>query len=388
MGKLLSTLGLTAASIGLAAVLYQTPVFAQPPRQAKSVSYTISEAETRPDFAQMSGKNTSELKRQFDEEYPEDIFYVPKGSLANVLNPDRNYYDVSDETTSGIVLENGLLKEVQQVLGKEPRAIIATRGYRLSREDAEKVLGANLPDREKSRLEDMIKNTPEGEESYITEFHGVENRQYYTDFTKDMLRLLAYGTYFYSAVESGKTEKADLAVGDFLKLHKLLAHAYYFNSLFGKHHECDSNWVWQQLESAAYFAQKVMEMDEEYGHADQLVNALYNRVHKKEMTDAEKAEKQLKSLAFLVGLYKLNTGQLPTALVDLRVMPEGVEGWQGPYLKQFTGDATGNLFDVWFRPITYERNKANGFRLASSGPDSMINTQDDIVVSRNWEDKK
>ncbi len=51
-----------------------------------------------------------------------------------------------------------------------------------------------------------------------------------------------------------------------------------------------------------------------------------------------------------VGAYKLDTGTYPTTeqgLQALRVKPEGVENWEGPYLQKDVGN------DPWGHPYVY-----------------------------------
>jgi general secretion pathway protein G len=62
------------------------------------------------------------------------------------------------------------------------------------------------------------------------------------------------------------------------------------------------------------------------------------------------ARAQINSFQTALGIYKLDTAQFPTTeqgLAALRVQPEGVERWDGPYLPQDAPD------DPWGHPYVY-----------------------------------
>jgi general secretion pathway protein G len=80
------------------------------------------------------------------------------------------------------------------------------------------------------------------------------------------------------------------------------------------------------------------------------------------------ARAQIESFQTALGIYKLDTGRFPTTeqgLRALRVQPEGVERWDGPYLPQ---DAP---LDPWGRAYLYKYPGEHGDEpdLASYGAD-------------------
>ena len=77
-------------------------------------------------------------------------------------------------------------------------------------------------------------------------------------------------------------------------------------------------------------------------------------------------------------IYFMNTGKYPSALNDLYVKPEGVKGWNGPYMK-------GEMkMDPWKNPfvcVTNPGDKGNPFEIYSFGPDGAEGGGDDIHES-------
>jgi general secretion pathway protein G len=62
------------------------------------------------------------------------------------------------------------------------------------------------------------------------------------------------------------------------------------------------------------------------------------------------ARAQINAYMTAVGAYKLDIGNYPTTeqgLQALRVKPEGVDNWEGPYLQKDVGN------DPWGHPYTY-----------------------------------
>ena len=80
------------------------------------------------------------------------------------------------------------------------------------------------------------------------------------------------------------------------------------------------------------------------------------------------ARTQLNNLVSAVELYYLDTGRYPTQEQGLRALlqkPEGVPGWQGPYLKKESG-----LVDPWGQPYIYRFPGEHGaFDIMSYGRD-------------------
>lgn len=74
-------------------------------------------------------------------------------------------------------------------------------------------------------------------------------------------------------------------------------------------------------------------------------------LRKTDTARATAARQQINSFMTALGTYKLDTGLFPTneqALQALRVKPQGVNQWQGPYLPQEIP------VDPWGRPYAYK----------------------------------
>ncbi|HWP84482.1 MAG TPA: type II secretion system major pseudopilin GspG [Terriglobia bacterium] len=74
---------------------------------------------------------------------------------------------------------------------------------------------------------------------------------------------------------------------------------------------------------------------------------LFRQVERSRLTAARA---QINSFQTALGVYKLDTGSFPTTeqgLRALRVQPDGVERWDGPYLPQDIPN------DPWGRPYVY-----------------------------------
>jgi general secretion pathway protein G len=89
-----------------------------------------------------------------------------------------------------------------------------------------------------------------------------------------------------------------------------------------------------------------------------------------------RARADLKRLSDAVDLYRLNTGEWPRTLKDLRREPRGVRGWRGPYLRR-----QGQLRDPWGNAYRYVRDPGAGraYALRSAGPDGAPGGPDDVV---------
>lgn len=73
---------------------------------------------------------------------------------------------------------------------------------------------------------------------------------------------------------------------------------------------------------------------------------------------------QIELLVSAVNTYRLDTGELPTTaqgLQALMIRPDGVQGWNGPYL------AKDVPLDPWNRPYHYELKPGYDFALYSLG---------------------
>src|SRR5580704_14022463 len=74
-------------------------------------------------------------------------------------------------------------------------------------------------------------------------------------------------------------------------------------------------------------------------------------LHRGDQARVVAAKEQVSSLELALGQYKLDTGTFPTTeqgLAALRVQPQGVEQWHGPYLTKDLGT------DPWSHPYYYK----------------------------------
>ena len=74
-------------------------------------------------------------------------------------------------------------------------------------------------------------------------------------------------------------------------------------------------------------------------------------MHQADRAKVVAAKADLNGFSTALGAYKLDTGVFPTTeqgLQALRVKPEGVENWQGPYLQKELGN------DPWGHPYIYK----------------------------------
>jgi len=98
------------------------------------------------------------------------------------------------------------------------------------------------------------------------------------------------------------------------------------------------------------------------------------------------ARQQINSFNTALGAYKLDTSLFPTTeqgLNALRVKPEGLNGWQGPYLPQEIPT------DPWSRPYVYKYPGDHGdepdiISLGADGQPGGTDISEDIV---SWKSK-
>jgi general secretion pathway protein G len=107
---------------------------------------------------------------------------------------------------------------------------------------------------------------------------------------------------------------------------------------------------------------------------------LFRQVDRSRITAARA---QINSFQTALGVYKLDTGRFPTTeqgLQALRVRPEGVERWDGPYLPQ---DAP---LDPWGRPYVYRYPGEHGDEpdIASYGADGQVGGEGDGADILSW----
>lgn len=78
------------------------------------------------------------------------------------------------------------------------------------------------------------------------------------------------------------------------------------------------------------------------------------------------ARLQAETIGMALDMYKIDTGRYPTTregLVALVMKPEGVENWDGPYVK-----SGATLIDPWKRAFLY-KSKSGGLLVATLGAD-------------------
>jgi len=96
------------------------------------------------------------------------------------------------------------------------------------------------------------------------------------------------------------------------------------------------------------------------------------------------AASQISSLELALDQFEVDNGYFPKSgnLNALLEQPSDAQGWKGPYLKKNVP------LDPWGNAYTYEypgRHNANGYDIASGGPDGRMGTDDDI---NNWDANK
>ena len=96
------------------------------------------------------------------------------------------------------------------------------------------------------------------------------------------------------------------------------------------------------------------------------------------------AASQISSLELALDQFEVDNGYYPKSgnLNALLEQPSDAQGWKGPYLKKNVP------LDPWGNAYAYEypgRHNANGYDIASGGPDGRQGTDDDI---NNWDANK
>jgi general secretion pathway protein G len=90
---------------------------------------------------------------------------------------------------------------------------------------------------------------------------------------------------------------------------------------------------------------------------------------------------QLEKIANAVELYRLETGRYPEELTDLVKKPQGVERWNGPYIRKMS-----QLKDPWGYELVLQRPGENGpFDILSYGGDGQPGGEDDDADITSWE---
>jgi general secretion pathway protein G len=105
----------------------------------------------------------------------------------------------------------------------------------------------------------------------------------------------------------------------------------------------------------------------------------------KKADDAKRtaAHVQIDSFMNALGLYKLDTGSYPPNLLALRVKPENVPNWAGPYMPKDIPD------DPWGRPYQYKYPGDHGDEpdLISLGPDGAPGGEGNNADIVSWSNK-
>ena len=90
---------------------------------------------------------------------------------------------------------------------------------------------------------------------------------------------------------------------------------------------------------------------------------------------------QLEKIANAVELYRIETGRYPEELTDLVRRPDGVERWNGPYVRKLS-----QLQDPWGNDLVMRRPGENGpFDIISYGADGQPGGEGDDADINSWE---
>jgi general secretion pathway protein G len=90
---------------------------------------------------------------------------------------------------------------------------------------------------------------------------------------------------------------------------------------------------------------------------------------------------QLEKLSSAVELYRLETGRYPEELIDLVEQPQGLERWQGPYVRK-----QSQLLDPWGNELVMKVPGENGpFDIVSYGGDGQPGGEGDGADITQWD---
>lgn len=90
---------------------------------------------------------------------------------------------------------------------------------------------------------------------------------------------------------------------------------------------------------------------------------------------------QLEKIGSVVELYRLETGRYPEELIDLVEQPQGMERWQGPYLRK-----RSQLLDPWGNELVMKVPGEKGaFDIVSYGGDGQPGGEGDGADISNWD---
>lgn len=90
---------------------------------------------------------------------------------------------------------------------------------------------------------------------------------------------------------------------------------------------------------------------------------------------------QLEKVANAIELYRLETGRYPEEMTDLVKKPQGVERWNGPYIRKMS-----QLKDPWGHELVLQQPGENGpFDVISYGSDGQPGGEGDDADITSWE---
>jgi len=90
---------------------------------------------------------------------------------------------------------------------------------------------------------------------------------------------------------------------------------------------------------------------------------------------------QLEKIANTIELYRLETGRYPETMMDLIKQPQGLERWNGPYVRKLS-----QLKDPWGNELVIQRPGQNGpFDVISYGGDGQPGGEGDDADINSWE---
>lgn len=90
---------------------------------------------------------------------------------------------------------------------------------------------------------------------------------------------------------------------------------------------------------------------------------------------------QVEKIGNAVELYRLETGRYPEKLDDLIDQPEGLDNWNGPYMRKHS-----QLLDPWGHEIVIETPGEHGsFDIISYGADGRPGGEGDDADITNWD---
>ena len=84
------------------------------------------------------------------------------------------------------------------------------------------------------------------------------------------------------------------------------------------------------------------------------------------------ARTSIQGISSAIDLYEVDTGRYPSTLEAL-LSNDGAPNWKGPYLRG------GLKSDPWGISFAYNMKDGHNFVVRSAGPDTQLNTDDDIT---------